>query len=104
MSKKGHRKRQQEPKVHKNKWAKFSHADEKFKQQEALSERLRKQAEEAERGRQRDSFSYTFGYGGSSLGSRNWYSSFAEYTLRELEPNFHLPYERYQPKSALDFI
>jgi hypothetical protein len=84
---------------HRNFYAKFSKADENLKEQAAREARLRKQAED----RGRDSTSYTPGYGYGAGGGRNWYSSLSDYTLREI-PIFHLPYERFQARSALDFI
>ena len=88
---------------HRNFYEEFSRADEKAKQMDSVSERLRRQAEEAERARRRDSFSYTLDYS-SGGGSSNGYSSFADCMLREIEPVLHLPHERYQARRILDFI
>lgn len=81
---------------HKNFYGKFSKADERAKQMDAVSGRLRRQAEERERQVSRPSYGY--GAGGY------YYSSLSDYTLREIEPVLHLPHERYQARRILDFI
>lgn len=105
MSKKGHRRRQQETKVHRNKYAKFSHAEENLREQEARGERLRRQAEEAERKRQREIRESVPWWQRDSLGSGGgirYYQSFSQYLL---EDNIlHLPHERYQARSLIEII
>ena len=81
---------------HVNFYKEFSKATERAKEMNALSGRLRRQAEEAERKRQESLRS------SNSFGGFRWYFSLSTYLLEDNFP--YLPYERYQARSIFDIV